>query len=96
MLLFWPHPWSMKAHITDSPASRPLATVADADTMPALIDALQANPQRIFCWYDLYVTAPLGHARSSDDPIALDERLVDAFLLSLVRWAWPGLAPSES
>lgn len=96
MLLFWPKPWSRKAYLSDSPASKPLATVANATSMPALIDGLQANPQRAFCWYDLYLTAPLGHARASDDPVTLDERLVDALLLPLLRWALPGLVPSES
>ena len=70
--------------------------MADAAGMPALVDALESNPQRAFCWYDLYVTAPLGRAHTSDDPVALDERLVEDLLLPLVRWAWPGLAPSES
>lgn len=96
MLVYWPKPWSRQAYLSDSPASKPLATVADAASMAALIDALESNPQRAFCWYDLYISAPLGRARASDDPVVLDERLIDELLLPLVRWAFPGLAPSES
>ena len=60
----------------------------------ALIDALNANPQRAFCWYDLYVSAPLDHARPGDDKIALDAELADTIVVPLVRWAWPAMVSS--
>lgn len=95
-LVFWPLPWSRQLYASDSPASRPLLSVADANSMPALLDAMDANPQRVFCWYDLYVTAPLEPAVNDDDPIRLVERVVDELLLPLIRWTWPVLSPSES
>ncbi len=91
-LAFQPEPWKRTLDTTDDNPKRLLASLAETTSLPAFIDGLANVPDGDFIWFDLYVCVRLHPARAGDDPVVLDERLVDGFLAPLCAWTWPGLA----
>jgi hypothetical protein len=91
-LSFQVSPWKRTLDGPEGTTNRVMGAVADAAGPGALLDGLMTLSGHAFTWYDLYTCVQLHPARAGDDPVRLDERLVDDFLAPLCRLVWPGLA----
>lgn len=95
-LVFRPAPWKRTLDVPSTPSNPLLASVAESGSLTAFLDGLSTVPNADFIWYDLFICVRLDPATSGEDPVVLDEQLVDNFLKPLCEWCWSGLGNSTA